>query len=105
IGRPMRNRDYASWDLGQMHMGRSGQGVGTSSASDAPTDSGELLGWRVLREALRLILLALAGLSVVPVACLHLFSCVLAGTNVGAGCVNVTEDEIECFGGAFYAVD
>nr|GEW47943.1 putative reverse transcriptase domain-containing protein [Tanacetum cinerariifolium] len=25
----MRNRDYASWDLGKMHMGRSGQGVGT----------------------------------------------------------------------------
>nr|GEY61067.1 hypothetical protein [Tanacetum cinerariifolium] len=25
----MRNRDYASWDLGQMHMGRSGLGVGT----------------------------------------------------------------------------
>nr|GEZ93284.1 hypothetical protein [Tanacetum cinerariifolium] len=22
------NRDYASWDLGQIHMGRSGQGVG-----------------------------------------------------------------------------
>nr|GFA21736.1 retrovirus-related Pol polyprotein from transposon TNT 1-94 [Tanacetum cinerariifolium] len=27
--RPMRNKDYASWDLGQMHMGRSGLGVGT----------------------------------------------------------------------------
>nr|GEV64569.1 hypothetical protein [Tanacetum cinerariifolium] len=25
----MRNRDYASWDLGQMHIGRSGLGVGT----------------------------------------------------------------------------
>nr|GFA06987.1 hypothetical protein [Tanacetum cinerariifolium] len=29
----MRNRDYASWDLGQMHMGRSGQGVGTVPVS------------------------------------------------------------------------
>nr|GEW40846.1 putative reverse transcriptase domain-containing protein [Tanacetum cinerariifolium] len=26
---PMRNRDYASWDLGQMHMGRSGFSFGT----------------------------------------------------------------------------
>nr|GEZ70412.1 reverse transcriptase domain-containing protein [Tanacetum cinerariifolium] len=33
IGRPMRNRDYASWDLGQMNMGRSGQGVGTVQMS------------------------------------------------------------------------
>nr|GEZ54692.1 hypothetical protein [Tanacetum cinerariifolium] len=29
----MRNRDYASWDLGQMHMGRSGLGVGTVPVS------------------------------------------------------------------------
>nr|GFC37026.1 hypothetical protein [Tanacetum cinerariifolium] len=45
------------------------------------------------------------GLSIVPVACLCLFLCVLAGTDVGAGCVDVTEDEIEGFRGAFCAVD
>nr|GFB63648.1 hypothetical protein [Tanacetum cinerariifolium] len=77
--------------------------AGTSSASDAPTDFGEPLDWRVLRETLCLILLALAGLSVVLVAYLLLFSCVLAGTDVGAGCVDVTEDEIEGFGGAFWS--
>nr|GEY87176.1 hypothetical protein [Tanacetum cinerariifolium] len=31
--RPMRNKDYASWDLGQMHMGRSGLGEGTVPAN------------------------------------------------------------------------
>nr|GEZ47050.1 hypothetical protein [Tanacetum cinerariifolium] len=29
LDRPMRNKEVSSWDLGQMHMGRSGQGVGT----------------------------------------------------------------------------
>nr|GEY36833.1 hypothetical protein [Tanacetum cinerariifolium] len=35
----MRNRDYASWDLGQMHMGRSGLGVGTVPVSCRCTGS------------------------------------------------------------------
>nr|GFA48599.1 hypothetical protein [Tanacetum cinerariifolium] len=32
----MRNKGCASWDLGQMHMGRSGQGVGTNASVDPP---------------------------------------------------------------------
>nr|GEZ13998.1 hypothetical protein [Tanacetum cinerariifolium] len=37
--RPMRNEEIASWDLGQMHMGRSGLGVGT--VSEDPNRDGE----------------------------------------------------------------
>nr|GEW11977.1 hypothetical protein [Tanacetum cinerariifolium] len=33
LDRPMRNEEIASWDLGQMHMGSSGLGVGTVSVS------------------------------------------------------------------------
>nr|GEZ35004.1 hypothetical protein [Tanacetum cinerariifolium] len=35
----MRNRDYANWDLGQMHIGRSGKGVGTVQMSCRCTGS------------------------------------------------------------------
>nr|GFA87293.1 hypothetical protein [Tanacetum cinerariifolium] len=36
-----------------------------------------------------------AGLLIVSVACLHLFSCDLAGADVGAGCVDATGIEID----------
>nr|GEX18288.1 hypothetical protein [Tanacetum cinerariifolium] len=35
----MRNKGAASWDLGQMHMGRSRQGVGTVQMSCRCTGS------------------------------------------------------------------
>nr|GFC73498.1 hypothetical protein [Tanacetum cinerariifolium] len=47
------------------------------------------------REHIDLDLLALAGLSVVFVACFRLFSYDLAGADMGAGCVNATGIEID----------